>query len=136
MNSKRNNFTSQWAALVIKYRWWVVIASIAFTVGLASQGKMEFDGDYHAFFSESNPELEAFDALQEKYTKDDNILIALVPENGDVFTKNNLEASRRIANNLNMTLEARLFDGISSQELFLLFFKQDSFLAISFSKYF
>ena len=60
--------------------------------GLASQGKMQFDGDYHAFFSESNPELEAFDALQEKYTKDDNFLLVLTPENGDVFTKENLAA--------------------------------------------
>ena len=87
-----NTFTNQWAALVIKFRWWIVVASITFALGLASQGKMEFDGDYHAFFSESNPELEAFDALQEKYTKDDNILIALVPKNRDVFTKYNLEA--------------------------------------------
>ena len=57
----------------------------------------------------------------------------------DLDTQTNLltiEASRRVANNLKMTLEARLFDRISSQELFLLFFKQDSFLAVSFSKYF
>ena len=73
----KNSFIGQWAAVVIKHRWWIVIASIAFAVGLASQGKMEFNGDYHAFFSEPNPELETFDALQEKYTKDDNILIAL-----------------------------------------------------------
>ena len=73
----KNSFIGQWAAVVIKHRWWVVIASNAFAVGLASQGKMEFNGDYHAFCSEQNPELETFDALQEKYTKDDNILIAL-----------------------------------------------------------
>ena len=57
----------------------------------------------------------------------------------DLDTQTNLltlEASRRVADNLKMTLEARLFDRISSQELFLLFFKQDSFLAVSFSKYF
>ncbi|MEM6542906.1 MAG: MMPL family transporter, partial [Bacteroidota bacterium] len=51
-----------------------------------------FDGDYHVFFSESNPELEAFDALQEKYTKDDNIVLVLAPENGDIFTRDNLIA--------------------------------------------
>jgi len=57
----------------------------------------------------------------------------------DLDTQTNLmtlEASRRVANNLIVTLEARLFDTISSQELFLSFFKQDSFLAFSFSKYF
>jgi predicted RND superfamily exporter protein len=61
-------------------------------MGLGSQGKMEFDGDYHVFFSESNPELEAFDALQDKYTKDDNVIIVLSPEDGNIFTKNNLTA--------------------------------------------
>ena len=60
----KNSFIGQWAAVVIKHRWWVVIASIAFAVGLASQGEMEFNGDYHALFSEPNPELETFDALQ------------------------------------------------------------------------
>ncbi|WP_036382546.1 RND family transporter [Muricauda sp. MAR_2010_75] len=87
-----NAFAKNWANFVIKFRWPVLLLTILLAVGLASQGKMEFDGDYHVFFSESNPELEAFDALQEKYTKDDNIIIVLAPKNGDVFTKDNLVA--------------------------------------------
>ena len=70
---------------------------------------------------------------------DINDTAILVGGSVDVDTQTNLltlEASRRIANNLNMTLEACFLDSISSQELFLLFFKQDNFLAISFSKYF
>ena len=53
---------------------------------------MEFDGDYHVFFSKSNPELEAFDGLQEKYSKVDNIIMVLAPKNKNVFTKENLIA--------------------------------------------
>ncbi len=53
---------------------------------------MEFDGDYHAYFGDDNPELLAFDGLQQKYTKDDNIFIVLTAKNGDVFTKENLLA--------------------------------------------
>ncbi|MEM9824132.1 MAG: RND family transporter, partial [Bacteroidota bacterium] len=87
-----NQFAQRWAETVIKFRWPVLIVTLILAMGLGSQGKMEFDGDYHVFFSESNPELEAFDALQEKYTKDDNIVIVLTPENGEVFTKNNLAA--------------------------------------------
>ncbi|WP_411031167.1 efflux RND transporter permease subunit [Spongiimicrobium sp. 3-5] len=87
-----NTFAKKWAEFVIKFKWPVLLASLALALGLASQGKMEFDGDYHVFFSESNPELEAFDALQEKYTKDDNIVIVLAPKNGDVFTRENLIA--------------------------------------------
>ncbi|MGI9547850.1 MAG: efflux RND transporter permease subunit, partial [Flavobacteriaceae bacterium] len=87
-----NKFAVNWANFVIKFRWPVLLAAILLAFGLASQGKMEFDGDYHVFFSESNPELEAFDALQDKYTKDDNVIMVLAPENGDVFTRENLIA--------------------------------------------
>ena len=85
-----NAFAKKWANFVIRFKWPVLVLTILLALGLASQGKMEFDGDYHVFFSESNPELEAFDALQEKYTKDDNIIVVLAPKNGDVFTRENL----------------------------------------------
>ena len=87
-----NTFAKKWAEFVIRFKWPVLIASLFLALGLGSQGKMQFDGDYHVFFSKSNPELEAFDALQEKYTKDDNILIVLAPKNKNVFTRENLVA--------------------------------------------
>lgn len=87
-----NAFAKNWAQFVIKYKWPVFIGTLVLAMGLASQGKMEFDGDYHVFFSESNPELEAFDALQDKYTKDDNVILALSPANENIFTKENLSA--------------------------------------------
>jgi predicted RND superfamily exporter protein len=87
-----NRFAIRWAEFVIKYRWLVLLGTVLLAMGLGSRAKMEFDGDYHVFFSKSNPELEAFDALQEKYTKDDNVIIALAPSNGDIFTKDNLMA--------------------------------------------
>ena len=87
-----NTFAKRWAQFVIKNKWYVLLATIILSMGLGSQGAMEFDGDYHVFFSKSNPELEAFDALQEKYTKDDNIVIVLSPSNGNIFTKENLVA--------------------------------------------
>ncbi len=92
ISNASNRFAKQWAEFVIKNKWGVLIGSLILVMGLASQGKMEFDGDYHVFFSKSNPELEAFDALQEKYTKDDNVILVLSPSNGNVFTKENLTA--------------------------------------------
>ncbi|MDY8134360.1 efflux RND transporter permease subunit [Aquimarina sp. 2201CG5-10] len=91
-----NAFTKKWAEFVIKFKWPVLILSLILALGLGSQGNMEFDGDYHVFFSKSNPELEAFDALQEKYTKDDNVVIVLSPSNGDIFTKENLIAIEQL----------------------------------------
>ncbi len=92
ISNASNKFAINWAKYVIKKKWLVLVASIILAFGLASQGAMEFDGDYHVFFSESNPELDAFDALQEKYTKDDNVILVLSPSNGNVFTKENLIA--------------------------------------------
>ncbi|WP_422091047.1 efflux RND transporter permease subunit [Tenacibaculum ovolyticum] len=92
ISNASNRFAKQWAEFVIRNKWTVLIGSLILVMGLASQGKMEFDGDYHVFFSKSNPELEAFDALQEKYTKDDNVVIVLSPSNRNVFTKENLTA--------------------------------------------
>lgn len=87
-----NNFAKRWAETVIKFRWPVLGLSLLLALGLGSNAKMDFDGDYHAFFSKSNPEMEAFDALQEKYSKDDNIVLVLSPDNENVFTRENLIA--------------------------------------------
>ncbi|MBL4568403.1 MAG: MMPL family transporter [Flavobacteriaceae bacterium] len=90
--STANKFAKNWVEFTIRHKWKVLIATILIALGLGSQAKMEFDGDYHVFFNETNPELEAFDALQEKYTKLDNVILVLSPDNGDVFTKENLAA--------------------------------------------
>ena len=88
----KNTFAKRWAEFIIKFKWPVLIITTVLALGLASQGKLQFDGDYHVFFSDTNPELEAFDALQDKYTKDDNIVVVLAPKNKNVFTKENLIA--------------------------------------------
>ena len=87
-----NKFAENWGQFVIRFKRPVLVLSLLLAIGLGSQGKMEFDGDYHVFFSESNPELEAFDALQEKYTKDDNIILVLAPSDKNIFTRENLTA--------------------------------------------
>ena len=92
MEKNKNSFAQNWGEIVVKRKWVVLLLTAILAVGLGSQGKMEFDGDYHVFFSKSNPELEAFDGLQEKYSKVDNIIMVLAPKNKNVFTKENLSA--------------------------------------------
>ena len=55
-------------------------------------GKLYFDSSYRVFFSEKNPELLAFEALENTYTKDDNIIIVLSPNEGTIFEQKNLIA--------------------------------------------
>ncbi|MGB2164838.1 MAG: efflux RND transporter permease subunit, partial [Flavobacteriaceae bacterium] len=92
MNKIKNSLAERWGKFVVKHKWIVLLLTLVLAMGLGSQGKMEFDGDYHVFFSKSNPELEAFDGLQEKYSKVDNIIMVLAPKNKNVFTKENLIA--------------------------------------------
>ncbi|GKT11473.1 MAG: hypothetical protein ISEC1_P0437 [Thiomicrorhabdus sp.] len=78
---------------IIKFRWWIILLSFIGVFFLASGGKyLTFDTDYRVFFSDENPELLAFEKLQDTYSKEDNILIALTPKDGNLFTPKNLEA--------------------------------------------
>jgi len=86
-------FEAQFGRWVLKYRWLVMLISLVLVFLAASGGQnLRFTGDYRVFFSEDNPQLLAFDELENTYTKSDNILIALTPKDGDVFTQKTLAA--------------------------------------------
>lgn len=90
---KSEKLVIQFANWVVKWRWLVLIGSIALVVLAGSgAGNLAFNNDYHIYFDEENPQVLAFDALQEKYTKDDNAFIVIAPEGGKVFTKEVLQA--------------------------------------------
>jgi len=75
-----------YAKTLLKYRWAAIALSILITLALASGGRfLVFTNDYRVFFGPDNPQLIAFDELQETYTKTDNLFIMLEPESGTVF---------------------------------------------------
>jgi len=89
----KNNKITQFASWVVKRRWLVLLASIVLALGAGSGGQfLAFNNDYHIFFDEDNPQVVAFDGLQEKYTKDDNAFIVIAPKDGKVFTRETLSA--------------------------------------------
>lgn len=52
---------------------WLCIMALAF-VGL---GKLGLNNDYKVFFSDDNPDLIAFESIEEKYNSNDSVLIVL-----------------------------------------------------------
>jgi predicted RND superfamily exporter protein len=73
--------------------WTVLLISIILVFGTAFGAKnLVFKGDYKVFFSEENPQLTAFESIQDIYSKSDNVAFILEPKNGDIFTKENLAA--------------------------------------------
>lgn len=78
---------------VVKYRWWIIIINLAVVFLAASGGRfLHFTNNYRVFFSDDNPQLLAFEAQENTYTKNDNVLFVITPEDGNVFTRETLAA--------------------------------------------
>jgi len=80
---------------VIRFRWIILLLSFvgAMTAGFGGQF-LDFSTNYRVFFSKDNPQLQAFETMQDTYIREDNISIVLHPDNGDVFTPELLAAMR------------------------------------------
>ncbi|PHS51661.1 MAG: RND transporter [Lutibacter sp.] len=90
---KNNTPITNFAKWTIKRRWFILLAALVITIIAGSGARfLAFNNDYHIFFSEDNPQVLAFDALQEKFTKDDNVFIVIEPKSGKVFTRETLSA--------------------------------------------
>ena len=54
--------------------------------------RVGFNTDYRAFFSPDNPYLQAFDDLENTYTKVDNVFFVVAAGDGEVFDRNTIDA--------------------------------------------
>jgi len=93
LKENSRQFGERWGRWVIKNRWLVLLTSLLLFAGFGMGGaKLGFDGDYRVFFKKDNPQLQAYEALQKKYTQDDNVLIVIEPKNDEIFNKKTLAA--------------------------------------------
>ena len=81
------------AEWLVRWRWLLVVLAFA-CVAVAASGLRYygFSNDYRIFFSQENPQLIAFENLQDTYTKSDNVLFVISPADGKVFTPQALQA--------------------------------------------
>jgi predicted RND superfamily exporter protein len=92
-DSALERFTTSFTRGVIHWRWWIVLAALLSAIAVGSGGRfLEFANNYRVFFSDENPELTAFEDLQATYTKNDNFLFVLQPNDADAFSANALTA--------------------------------------------
>ena len=75
-----------------------------------------------------------------RWTKNDendtSVLVGVIADRDDSSRLYSVEASRRIAESLKLTIEARLFKGISASDLLLSSFRQDDFIQVELGYYF
>jgi predicted RND superfamily exporter protein len=80
---------------VIRYRKSVLLAGVTLAA-LAGVGArhLGLSTDYRTFFSDDNPDLLAYQELEDVYSRNDNVLFVVRAKSGDVFTTRALEAVR------------------------------------------
>lgn len=86
-----------WLNTVLNRPWLVLLCSLLLVVLMSSGiSKLTFRGDYRIFFSADNPQLLAFEQMQNEFNKSDNIMIGVAPRDGTVFSASALQLLREL----------------------------------------
>ena len=83
--------------MVVRQRWLIIAAAILMLFAAGSGvSRLKLSNDLRVFFSEKNPQLQALEALEDTYTKNQNVLFTVAPRDGNVFTREALTAIREL----------------------------------------
>ena len=83
----------RYTAGVLRFRWLVVgLATLVMLAMTAGVPFITVTNDYRVLLSEDNPQLAAFDAMENTYSASNAALIAIAPRDGSVFTREALGA--------------------------------------------
>nr|WP_298112729.1 MMPL family transporter [uncultured Pseudomonas sp.] len=84
----RSPFSARLAEWIVSHPLLCIVATVLLTCGLLiGAAGYRYSVDHRAFFSSDSPELLAFEKLQQDYSKTDTVLIALRPEDRQVFSR-------------------------------------------------
>lgn len=80
------------ADFIVRTRWLWVIAALAMVVVSAARidQVVPIDPDARIFFAPENPDRQRLDQFEAMFSKDDNLVILVEPDDGDVFTPETL----------------------------------------------
>jgi DNA-binding response OmpR family regulator len=77
---------------IIQHPWLNLLIMMIVLLATSSGVKnIELVADYRIFFGDDNPELIAFDKIENTYAKNFSIMFVATPKNGDVFTNETLK---------------------------------------------
>ncbi len=84
---------------ILRHRWpAVALATLLLLITGAGVRFITFTNDYRIMFGEDNPQLAAFNALENTFSTSNMALIAVAPRGGSVFTKKALVALEELTN--------------------------------------
>ena len=106
-----------YAQAIIRYRWLVVLTTVALVMLAGMGGKnLAFTTDYRAFFAEGNPQLQAFENMQNTYDNSDNVLMIVSPKDGQVFSQKTLDELRWVTEQAWQTPFSTRVDSITNYQ--------------------
>ena len=102
-------------SLPIRYPKAVLLTAFLLIVAAALGAQsLYFRGDYKVFFASDNPQLQAFEQMQNSFSKNDNASIIIAPRSGDVFNPQTLSLIRELTEDAWQTPFSSRVDSISN----------------------
>ena len=78
---------------LVRYRWPVLVLCLLAAFACAAGTRHLTDNpDSRVFFSEDNPQLKALERFENTYSRNENVVYVLAPQDGDVFSSRTMEA--------------------------------------------
>ncbi|WP_333796607.1 efflux RND transporter permease subunit [Rheinheimera sp.] len=104
-----------WLNGAIRHPWWS-LAWVMLLVVLLSIGtkNLYFRGDFRIFFSADNPQMQAFERMQARFNKSDNMLVAIAPASGTVFDAKVLKVVKELTDAAWQTPHSLRVDSITN----------------------
>ena len=97
MSKALDAWTQRYAQTVLKHRYLVLILSLAACAAMiAGATKLTFSADYRVYFGADNPQLNAFEEVQNVYSKIDTTLFVIQPPGDDAFNPDTLQMVREM----------------------------------------
>jgi len=107
----------KYAEQVMKFRWLIIVVSLLAILGAAAGAKnLFFNNDYRIFFSPEDKHLQAFEKIQNTYTKNDSVLMVIAPDDGVVFKPKTLEAIEDVTERAWQTPYSTRVDSLSNYQ--------------------
>ncbi|MGJ8668485.1 MAG: efflux RND transporter permease subunit [Oceanococcus sp.] len=108
---------TQFAEAMLRWRWLILVLSLLIVTGMLSgAGKLTFSTDYRVYFGPDNPQLVAFDEVQNVYAKNDTTMFVIEPPGDDAFNPDTLRLVRDFTDQAWLLPFALRVDSISNYQ--------------------
>lgn len=97
MGQKFEERLVRYGQLLVRWRWlFLLLSLLAAGAMLAGARLLSFSSDFRVYFGPDNPQLVAFNELQQVYTKNDNTLYVIEPPGDSAFNPDTLRLVREL----------------------------------------